>query len=108
MRSPLARLAYLAFLLFFLCVIFGLDMPFQEPPAGVEDISTSNQWRQIVYTALGGMALLALVPRRRRGWPRLCTGEWMNCFLLWCGLSILWSEFRFVSLLDCCTLLGTK
>ena len=35
MRSPLARLAYLVFLLFFFVVIFGIDMPFQEPPEGV-------------------------------------------------------------------------
>jgi len=96
--SPLARLAYLAFLLFFFFVIFGTGMPFQEEPRGVEDITTSNQLRQIVYIALFGVALLALVPKRQQMWRLLYTEKWLTCFLLWCGMSILWSEFPFVSL----------
>src|SRR5919199_5882901 len=73
MSSPLARLAYVTFLLFFLVVVFGTDMPFQERSLDVEDIGTSNQVRQVVYTTLFGMALLALVPRRGQVWRLLCT-----------------------------------
>ena len=97
-QSPLARLVYLAFLLFFFFAIFGTGMPFQERSGGVEDISTSNQLRQLIYTMLFGIAMLALVPRRGQVWRLLCTEKWLTCFLLWCGLSIFWSEFHFVSL----------
>jgi exopolysaccharide production protein ExoQ len=96
--SALARLAYVTFLLFFVVVVFGTDMPFQERTRDVEDIGTSNQSRQIAYTALCGMAMLALVPRRGQAWRLLCTDKWLMGFLLWCGLSIVWSEFHFVSL----------
>lgn len=98
MPSPLTRLASLAFLLFFLVVLFGTDIPFQQRTRDVEDIGTSNQARQIAYMALCGMAMLALVPRRGQAWRLLCTDKWLMGFLLWCGLSILWSEFHFVSL----------
>jgi len=97
MPSPLAILAYLTFFLFFLVVVFGTDIPFQERPGGVEDITTSNKVRQIVYMALFGTALLVLVPRRGQVWRLFCTEKWLMGFLLWCGLSILWSEFHLVS-----------
>ena len=66
MHSPLAKLAYLAFLLFFFFVIFITERPFEEGQGSVDDIATSNPLRQIVYTVLFDMALLALVPRRRQ------------------------------------------
>ena len=97
MRSPHAKLAYLAFCLFFFFVIFGTDMPLREKPGGVEDIPVANQLWQAICTVLFGVALVALAPRRAQLWRLLCTDKWLMGFLLWCGLSILWSEFRFVS-----------
>jgi O-antigen ligase len=96
-RSPHARLAYLAFCLLFFFVIFGTDMPLQEQPGGVEDIPVANQLWQAICTVLFGIALVALAPRRAQLWRLLCTDKWLMGFLLWCGLSILWSEFRLVS-----------
>ena len=61
MRSPHARLAYLAFCLLFFFVIFGTDMPFREQPGGVEDIARSNQLRQVIYTILFSIAIVALL-----------------------------------------------
>ena len=99
MRSPAARLAYAAFFLFFLYVIFFKQMPFQErrQQAGVDAIVTSNRYKQIAYMALFCMAVLALAPKRTQVWQLICAEKWFALFLLWCVLSIGWSEFRFVS-----------
>ena len=48
-RSLHAKLAYLAFCLFFFFAIFGTYMPLREKPSGVEDIPVADQLWQTCY-----------------------------------------------------------
>ena len=90
----LARVAFVVLMFF---VFFGTSMPFQKKLSSADEITTSNVFSQLVFSAaylLGGIALFA---KRREFLHTLRQEKFLALFLLWCLLSIAWSDFPVTS-----------
>ncbi len=93
----LAAMAKTALFLLLFFALFGTSMPFRERPQIVEEIESSNIVNQIAYSLVFILSVAALFPKRRELLALMAREKYLTFFLLWCGLSIIWSEFSFVS-----------
>lgn len=96
-QSIYARVAALSFVLLLFFALFGTSLPFQERAQDVEDIGTSNIGNQIIYSLLFLTSVFSLLPKGREMISFLKGEKFFTLFLLWCLLSIIWSDFSFVS-----------
>jgi len=97
-RSINSNIAKIAFIIFLYFTFFGTTLPFREKVTNVDDIVTSNILNQVVY----GLLLLISAPILLKKSDKLILiikkEKYLSLFLLWCLLSIFWSEFSIVSL----------
>ena len=95
--SKFAVIARLVFGIYLFFVIFGTSLPFQDPISDAADIATSNIINQIVFGLLFLISAVTLIPKRREMVSLIKKEKFFSLFLLWCLLSVFWSDFRFVS-----------
>jgi exopolysaccharide production protein ExoQ len=93
-HSALARGSFLLYLFF---ALFGTTLPFQEPAQVVDDVTTSNVVSQVVFSTLFLLSAASLVEKRRQVVLLAAKERYLALFLLWCLLSVGWSEYGFVS-----------
>lgn len=96
-NSFYVKIARISFILYLFFIFFGTSLPFREKATEVDDIETSNITNQLVFSALFVLASISLIPKRKE-LIKICKSEkFMSLFLGWCLLSLLWSDFSFVS-----------
>ena len=90
-------LAKVTFILYLFFAFFGTDLPFRE--GGIRDTitQTSNIVNQIVYSTLFLTSLIALFPIRTKIFSLIKKEKFLTLFLLWCFLTILWSNYSLIS-----------
>ncbi len=93
----LADLARLSFFFYFVFVVFGTSMPFQEKISRVQDIEASNALNQLIYSLLYVLSLLSLYGRRQQVYAFIKKEKFLSLFFLWCLTTLFWSDFPFVS-----------
>jgi O-antigen ligase len=93
--SVLARIVFVGYCSF---LLFWVGGPFTEKISDVNDITTSNMVNQIVIVTLFLAACISLIPIRCELVTLLKKEKFLLIFLLWCLLSIIWSDFKLVSI----------
>ncbi len=93
-HSICAKLAFVVYLGF---LFFGSSMPFQEKIKDVGEIATSNTLNQYVFSILYVLAYLGLVGKWRNVYQLILKEKWLFVFIGWAFLSVLWSEYTFIS-----------
>lgn len=91
-------LANAVFVVYFFFIFYGTTVPFREKIENAEDIGTSNIVNQIVFGSLFLISLLTLIPKWRYVKSIILKEKFFSLFLLWSGISILWSTYPDVSL----------
>jgi exopolysaccharide production protein ExoQ len=98
MENPkTAKLSKIIFSIYLFFVFFGTSMPFQPRKKELEEIGTSNIVNQIVFTALFLFSCICLYPKRKELILFLKREKFLTLFLIWCLLSIFWSDYSFVT-----------
>lgn len=90
-------IAKASFLFYLFFIFFGTTLPFGETISEVEEIGTSNIVNQVVFASLFLASSVNLLSKRSMLLGLLKKEKYFSLLLLWCFLSITWSEFRFVS-----------
>ena len=90
-------LAKVTFILYLFFAFFGTDLPFREGGIRETITQTSNIVNQIVYSTLFLTSLIALIPIRTKLFSLVKREKFLTVFLLWCFLTILWSNYSFIS-----------
>lgn len=103
--STLSKTSFFFYIAF---VIFAIgSTPGSEDLVKVDDIQTSNQLRQILYSFVFLLSFISLLPKRYLLIDFVRAEKFLTLFLLWTFLSIFWSDFSFVSLKRWIQELGT-
>jgi exopolysaccharide production protein ExoQ len=90
-----ANLAGFAFFVFLFSQVFGFSLPLQDfDPA---DRTTSNALNQVFYSALFLISLFTLFPNAKKFGRFLVKEKYLTLFLLWCLLTIFWSDYPFIT-----------
>jgi O-antigen ligase len=92
-----ALTAKISFWIFCAFIIFGKDLPFRDEKMDLNDVSTSNPIAQIINITLFLTACIAIIPKIKDVGKLILREKVLTIFLLWCLLSVFWSEFSFVS-----------
>jgi len=92
-----ALTAKISFWIFCVFIIFGKDLPFRDERMDLTDVSTSNPIAQIINITLFLTACIAIIPKYREVWQLIVREKVLTIFLLWCLVSVYWSQFSFVS-----------
>lgn len=95
MNAP--KLARVSFFLYIFFLFFGTSLPFQDTPAELQDMETSNLFNQIVFSALYLASFLALLPEKQRILQLVRKEKYLTLFLVWSLISVSWSDYGFVS-----------
>jgi len=90
-------LANATFILYLFFTFFGTALPFREKVSEISDIATSNIVNQIVFTILFLFSVAALLPQIKTAAAILFREKIFTFFLIWALLSIIWSDYSFVS-----------
>lgn len=90
----ISDLAFLALLFF---AFFGTSLPFQPPVSEIDEKATSNIVNQVVFSTLFLASLPGLWYFRKYVLLLLKNEKFLVLFILWCAISISWSEYPFVS-----------
>ena len=97
-NAPLFRIdtiAKFSFIIFLFFTFFGTSLPFQET-ASVE--ATSNPVNQIVFSVVLFLSMISLFSKREQLVNLIISEKFLSLFLLWCLISIIWSQYSFISL----------
>lgn len=89
--------AHITFFLYLFFLFYGTSVPFQEHIQDIDEISTSNIVNQVVYTLLFLTALYSLIPKWNFVISLIRKEKIFFIFLLWCSLTLLWSQYPFIS-----------
>jgi exopolysaccharide production protein ExoQ len=92
--DTIARISFFIFLFF---TIFGTGMPFREEATKISEISSSNILNQIVYSTLFMTSFIVILNKRKESILLIKEEKILSLFLIWCLLSVMWSEYSFVS-----------
>lgn len=95
--SPFASISKISFFFFLFFSVFGTSLPFMEVATDLEDIGTSNLINQSVYSILFITSLFGLLHKKSELLLLIRTEKFLSLFLIWCLLSIIWSDYSFVS-----------
>jgi len=96
-KTNFAKLANAAFLLTLFFAFFGTALPFRPEIENVEDIGTSNIVNQISFSIIFILSVISLTPIKERLYTLILREKFLTLFLLWCAISLIWSEFSFVA-----------
>jgi exopolysaccharide production protein ExoQ len=96
-RDFYAIMANIAFFMVVFFNIFGTSLPFRERVYDVSEVATSNIVNQIVFTSMFFISLIALIPKVRMLNAFVTKEKYLFLFVAWCALSIIWSDYSFVS-----------
>lgn len=96
-KSIYTKVAYISFFIFLFSVTFGLRLPFRERVTDVNDITTSYLLNQIVFSLLFLMSIFAISCKRNKLLLLIKKEKFLSLFLVWCLLSVIWSDYSFVS-----------
>ena len=72
-------------------------MPFSETVTDVDRLATSNIINQIVYVFLFLLSLPILIHHRFELMALIKKEKFFTIFIAWCLLSLIWSDYRFIS-----------
>ncbi len=89
--------AKVSFVILIFSIFFGTQLPFQEIASTIEDIGTSNIVNQLVYTPLFIISIIILFSKRNEVLIIIKREKYFFIFLLWCLLTVIWSEHPLVS-----------
>ncbi len=92
--SFLARVSLFIYLFF---AVFGTSPPFRPEISEAEAVGSSNLVNQVVLPFLYLLSAVGLIAGRRRVFRFIQKEKFLTLFLAWSFLSILWSDFPFVS-----------
>ncbi|MBC8185140.1 O-antigen ligase family protein [candidate division KSB1 bacterium] len=92
-----SKVAIVSFVIFLFFGFFGTSLPFQEHVTETGDFGTSNIINQIVYSFLFLFSCFALFPKIPELYFLIKKEKFLSFFLIWCLISITWSDFSFVS-----------
>ena len=90
-------LARVVFFIYIFVLFFGTSTPFQDRAVNVEDFSTSNFRNQVVFVFLFLASCFCLIPKRNELYQLIRREKFLTLFILWCFISIGWSDYAFVS-----------
>lgn len=93
----LSYAAKISFVLYIFFVFFGTKFPFQERSLDVEDITGSNVFNQIIFSGLFLISFFTILFQWANFLSLIRREKFLTIFLLWCLISILWSDFPLVS-----------
>ncbi len=96
-KSNYAKIANAAFLLTLFFAFFGTALPFRPEIENVEDIGTSNIVNQISFSLIFILSVISLTPNKEKLYSLILREKFLTLFLLWCAISLIWSEFSFVA-----------
>ena len=96
-RSLPETIARYSFLIYLFFIFFGTTLPFRERITEVDEKQTANIVNQFVFTALFLSSCFCLYVRRHDFTALVKKEKYLTVFLIWCLLSLIWSEFPFVS-----------
>jgi len=94
----LVILSRIVFFLYFFFTTFGTSLPFQERNWDVSEIATSNILNQIIYTILFLASIFLILNQRKRVVEIIRFEKFLSLFVLWCTISVLWSDYPIVSI----------
>ncbi len=86
------------FMVFLFFVFFGTKLPFGEKITEAENIATSNIVNQIVFGSLFICSVFLLIFKRRELSELIRKEKFFTIFLIWCLVTILWSNYALVSI----------
>ncbi len=92
------RLAMALLWILLVYVLFSTNIFFVEDADTVSDLNASNWLNQIVMGGLFVGSLLVLASQRKPVIRFIKKEKYLFIFLVWCLLSVLWSDFKIVSL----------
>jgi O-antigen ligase len=92
------QLARIGFILFIFFIFFGTRIPFGEKATEVDELSSSNVVNQVVYGLLFITSLITLIPKWSEVRRLIVKEKIFTIFLIWCFLTIFWSNHPFISL----------
>jgi exopolysaccharide production protein ExoQ len=90
----LANFTFIAYLFF---SFYGTGLPFREKLSDVSEIATSNIVNQIAFTTLFLTAIIAMLPKMKTVIGIIYKEKIFTFFIIWAFISILWSDYTFVS-----------
>jgi len=93
----LAMLSKIIFPLYLFFIFFGTSLPFRGRTREIASISTSNLATQIIFGSLFIISILLLLFKKQDMVRLIKREKYFFIFLLWCMLTIVWSENSFVS-----------
>ncbi len=93
----LSTIAKITFLIYLFFIFFGTSLPFRERATSVDEVGTSNIVNQILFTSLFLIASICLYPKRKELARFIKKEKFLTAFLLWCLLSVFWSNYSFIS-----------
>jgi exopolysaccharide production protein ExoQ len=91
-------IANFSFILYIFFSFFGTALPFREKVFEVDDIGTSNIVNQIAFTTLFFLSVFSMLPKAKTAMAILWKEKIFSIFIIWCILSVIWSDYSFVSL----------
>lgn len=91
------RAAKISFVVYMFFIFFGTSMPFQNPQKNIDEIGTSNIINQFVFSALFLTSMFSLRSKANELITLFKAEKVLILFIGWCGLTVLWSDFPFVS-----------
>lgn len=78
--------------------LFGTNLFLVQDPESVSDLTTSSGLNQIVFGFLFTASLLVMLRRFRSVASFIKKEKYLSIYLAWCLLSIIWSDYKIVSL----------
>ena len=96
-HSVYRKIVNLSFFIYLFFVFFGTSLPFRPPVENVDQKGTSNIVNQVVFSSLFLIGIVPLWVRRKDVAGLLKYEKWLTLFLLWCFITLLWSDYRFTS-----------
>ncbi len=90
-------LANSSFTVFLFFSFFNTQMPFQPRDYDLSNVGDTNVWNQIIYTVLFFISAISLIPQKKNIVRFARCELFLTLFLLWCTLSIFWSDYSFIA-----------
>ena len=87
-----AFVSYFAFMLF-----FSTGTPFTDRISEIDELTTSSTVNQIFISVVLLISSIVLISRKEGLFNLLKEERFLFLFLIWCLISIMWSDYRFVS-----------